>query len=1150
MLPSVPPTTLSRRHRHLRLVARSGLAVAMSLGVLATAPTAGAVVSSDLAAESRVSLGGEVSATATRGDVLYVGGQFGAIGLRAAGIVPTDATTGALDRSVPELAAGEGASFPSADRVVADRDGGVYVLNISTQNTGTSLPEYDGEPVPARWLHLDQAGRADGALADRFTTGEGDERAPARMADVAVAADGTTYFAGTFTAVDGQARGGVAAIGPDGKLLPFDPKLTRGDVAGENDSIVNRIVPAGDSVLLVGAQSRAAFSAVGGQPRRGLALVAASTGAVRSWNPEDLTQADAVSGAVVEGSNVLLASIDAVRAVPVTDSTAVRDLRLQPQDGRILGIAARAGRLYVVGGFTAIGSQASQPTRPGLAEIDPATGQATAWDPPATRGSASVALSADTVYIGGDPDSTGGSLSCGEAFSLSSAAKTAWDPRITQGGSECSGVGSLAVSGDRVWNAGTGIALANARARGGLAAIDVAKDEILPWAPRRAGERTPSARDLTLSPDGATAYIADTGMETLNGVARRKVAAVSTTGAATSADDVRAWDPAPGSEEFDYGVERVQPTADGQTVLLAGAFQTVGGANRPNLAATSASTGAPTAWNPAPNARVDALELAGDGTFYLGGQFTTIGSAGTARRYLAAFSGPTADAPTAWDPQLAEEASPFPPAIQDLALGEGVVYAAGSFDGQIGGKTRRSVAALNRTDGKATDWDADVNGDIVTVSTTADGTVYLAADGPDPVGGLYAGPFSTVQGQNRFGYLASVSGAGTVTGWNPGNAQENAPTFAPAAYNQSTEIREVGGAVVVPGRALGFQGTVQQGIFAFGSATAPPVVRTPPTVTGRRVEAGRLTCKAGSYAGGSVTRSYVWLRNGAPISGAVGASYVVRDADVGKDVACEETVRNAVGPLTTTSAAVRIVAAPPASDVAPEVVGSPAIGQIVRCTEGLWSNVPTGYAYRWLRDGAAIGSATGETYAITGADGGRGLACEVTATNDAGASSPARSAAVRVPAPPVDPGPGPGPDPGPGPGPGTPTTTTPTTTTPTTTTPGPPPKTPVAKPKLAVSAKAVAAKGRKVTLTVSPSAAGRVTVAASTGTGKKRVTVGSGSATAKKAGSLKLTVKPSSKGKKALKAGRTAKIAFKVTFTRADGQKITVTRTIKVKIKR
>lgn len=150
---------------------------------------------------------------------------------------------------------------------------------------------------------------------------------------------------------------------------------------------------------------------------------------------------------------------------------------------------------------------------------------------------------------------------------------------------------------------------------------------------------------------------------------------------------------------------------------------------------------------------------------------------------------------------------------------------------------------------------------------------------------------------------------------------------------------------------------------------------------------------------------------------------------------------------------------------------------------------------------------------------------------------------------------------------GTPTTPVTPAPTPTTPAPAPAPSVPVVvppAPRPAVPAptpatpakatvriaRAAALKGRRITLSVTPSAAGRVSVSATTGTGRKKVTVATGSATAKKAGALKVTLKPTSKGRRALKAGRSVRISFKVTFTDADGSKTTVTRTIKVKIKR
>jgi hypothetical protein len=133
-------------------------------------------------------------------------------------------------------------------------------------------------------------------------------------------------------------------------------------------------------------------------------------------------------------------------------------------------------------------------------------------------------------------------------------------------------------------------------------------------------------------------------------------------------------------------------------------------------------------------------------------------------------------------------------------------------------------------------------------------------------------------------------------------------------------------------------------------------------------------------------------------------------------------------------------------------------------------------------------------------------------------------------------------------------TTTPVVTTPSVATPLPvapvvpaTPATPAAK---VTVTKAVGAKGRRIVLTVSPSAAGKLAVSATTLSGKKTVTIGKGTLTVKKGGKLVLTITPSSAGKRALKPGRTVKVTFKVTFTAKTGKKSTVTKTVKVKIKR
>jgi hypothetical protein len=84
----------------------------------------------------------------------------------------------------------------------------------------------------------------------------------------------------------------------------------------------------------------------------------------------------------------------------------------------------------------------------------------------------------------------------------------------------------------------------------------------------------------------------------------------------------------------------------------------------------------------------------------------------------------------------------------------------------------------------------------------------------------------------------------------------------------------------------------------------------------------------------------------------------------------------------------------------PAVSGTPAPGQTLSCSNGSWAGYPpSGFGYQWLRDGAQIAGANAGTYTVQADDPGHGLACLVTAMNDAGSES-AASATLQVPSPP------------------------------------------------------------------------------------------------------------------------------------------------------
>ncbi len=76
-------------------------------------------------------------------------------------------------------------------------------------------------------------------------------------------------------------------------------------------------------------------------------------------------------------------------------------------------------------------------------------------------------------------------------------------------------------------------------------------------------------------------------------------------------------------------------------------------------------------------------------------------------------------------------------------------------------------------------------------------------------------------------------------------------------------------------------------------------------------------------------------------------------------------------------------------------------GTLLVCAFGAWfsadSVAPLSFAYQWLRDGTPIAGATASAYELVELDEGTTISCDVVASNDAGASIPARSNALEVP---------------------------------------------------------------------------------------------------------------------------------------------------------
>ena len=178
---------------------------------------------------------------------------------------------------------------------------------------------------------------------------------------------------------------------------------------------------------------------------------------------------------------------------------------------------------------------------------------------------------------------------------------------------------------------------------------------------------------------------------------------------------------------------------------IGGVFTTVGGELRNNLAQLDA-TGQVTSWNPNADDQVNSLAISGS-TIYAGGFFTNIG--GQTRIRIAALDANTGNA-TSWNPSASSQ-------VATIAVSGSTVYVGGSFT-SIGGQSRNRIAALDAATGLATSWNPSASGpfDTNVFDIVVSGQIVYVG-----------GRFNSIGGQTRFNIAAINAITGAATSWNP-----------------------------------------------------------------------------------------------------------------------------------------------------------------------------------------------------------------------------------------------------------------------------------------------------------------------------------------------------------------------------------------------
>ena len=551
---------------------------------------------------------------------------------------------------------------------------------------------------------------------------------------------GDLYVGGEFSDVGGQARNNIAKLSTSG---------TGAADAAWNPNAQSWVqalaVDAADNVYASGP-----FTQIGGLQRSHIAKISGSGSGIvdPTWNPD----ANSVSGLIRVEELALdpltgdlyaagyFSSIGGQSHFNIaklsTTGAGAADANWNPDPvGEVTALRVdTAGNVYIGGVFLSVGGQAQH----GLARLS-GTGTGNpdpSWNPLGAyynpnvlgggffvRSTPITALAFDAsnnVFVGGTFASIGGQTKTGFAYLSSSGggANPAWASAQVPGGVNViarDGTGRTVIGGNFQFM-GDGVTVRNNIARlNSDGTLDTG------WDP----EADLVVESVALDSSG-NAYVGGL-FDNIGGLARNHVAKILVAGSG-SADAT--WNP-----NADGPINASALDEVGGQLYVGGAFANIGGQSRAGLAKLSiAGAGSTDAtWNPSPSggdySPSFALTLDGNGSLYVGGNFTIIG--GLSRKSLAKLStGGTGAADATWNP------SPTQPYGDEFTLVEALtldtnnnIYVGGNF-ASIGGQTRNAVARLSVAGAGAADatWNPNADGDVTAFVLDGSGHVYAGGN--------------------------------------------------------------------------------------------------------------------------------------------------------------------------------------------------------------------------------------------------------------------------------------------------------------------------------------------------------------------------------------------------------------------------------------
>ena len=527
------------------------------------------------------------------------------------------------------------------------------------------------------------------------------------------------YIGGNFTKVGDFTRNWIAHLKANGTVDPnWDP-----NPAGslQSDPVhIHAIVLSGSTVYVGGS-----FTSIGGQQRRGIAALNASTGQATSWNPNasNWVRAIAIKGTTVyvggRFTSIGGQSRNALAAIDVATGNATA---WNPTlYGEVHAMVAGDTSIFVGGAFITI---AGGQEKSWLAEFGITSGRFTVWNPDVLGSVYALALKGSPLYVGGGFSKIGGlPRNKIAALSISSNTPLSWNPGAN------GIVRAIYLNGSTVYVGGRFDQIGG-KYRHRIVALDETTGQATAWF----SHAPVSVYGLATNSNGSVVY-AGGEFRSIGGQWRKRLAALkASTGIATP------WNP---TETINGSIYAI--AVSGSNVYIGGAFTMVGHSERNRVAAIDAATGAFTAWNPNANGNVHAITI--DNTIvYVGGKFTAIG--GQTRNLLAALDINSGLAKT-WNPNVGGSG------VYTILANGATAYAGGDFY-KIGDFSSQALAAIDANTGLVTAWNSNLNPSSIVYTMALDGsTLYIG------------GEFNTVKGQTRNRLAAIDLATANPTAWNP-----------------------------------------------------------------------------------------------------------------------------------------------------------------------------------------------------------------------------------------------------------------------------------------------------------------------------------------------------------------------------------------------